>query len=74
MTRVTVTFEFEAAGRDDALRQARWFMERRTMPNTIVTTSVTADGENLLTRDLLLDRYRFCVMCLSGEHSMAVHQ
>jgi len=44
------------------------------MPNTIVTTSVTADGENLLTRDLLLDRYRFCVMCLSGEHSMAVHQ
>lgn len=73
MAKVQVTFEFEASDRDDAIRQARWFLERRVLPLRITTREVTADGENLLTSNLLLDRYRFCVLCLSGQHRSEVH-
>lgn len=73
MAKVAVTFNFDASDRDDALRLARWFVERRQLPLNITVTEVTADGENLLTTDLLLDRYRFCVLCLSGEHDPEVH-
>lgn len=73
MTRVRVTFEFEAADRDTALEQARWFVEQRVLPSSINIPEVTADGENLLTTDLLLRRFRYCVMCLSGQHKPEAH-
>lgn len=73
MAKVQITFEFEATDRDDAVRQTRWFMERRILPLNITIQQATADGDNLLTADQLLAKYRFCLLCLSGQHRPGVH-